>query len=96
MKATAVAILCLLVAPALAGAESVSKLYKDSCGICHDNGAAGAPRKGDSADWKPRLQKGMETLVKHVREGYRGMPPKGMCNQCTDEDFRALIKYMTQ
>lgn len=96
MKAICVTLFCLLMAPVLAGAADTAELYKDSCAICHNTGAGGAPLKGDEVAWEPRLKKGMETLVKHAREGFRGMPPKGMCNQCSDQEFRALINYMTQ
>lgn len=96
MKSMVAVLACLMLTPALAGAAEEGELYKDSCAVCHDTGAAGAPRKGDQVAWQPRLEKDMETLVKHVREGFRGMPPKGMCSQCSDDDFRALIRYMTE
>jgi len=38
----------------------------------------------------------MDTLVKHVKEGFNAMPPKGMCNDCSDEEYRALIEYMSK
>ena len=56
----------------------------------------GAPKTGDQAAWKPRLDKGMDTLVKHVKEGYNAMPPGGMCGDCSDEEYRALIEYMSK
>jgi cytochrome c5 len=24
------------------------------------------------------------------------MPPKGMCNDCSDDEYRALIEYMSK
>jgi len=85
----------MLLAPLHASAD-VEALYKQSCTFCHASGAAGAPKTGDKAAWAPRLEKGMDTLVASVRDGLNAMPPKGMCNQCSDEDFRALIEYMTK
>ena len=79
-----------------AQAESVKELYDQSCTYCHASGAAGAPKTGDQAAWKPRMDKGMDTLVKHVEEGYNAMPPGGMCGDCSKEDYRALIEYMTK
>jgi cytochrome c5 len=34
-------------------------------------------------------------LLQHVKNGIRAMPPKGMCMDCTDADYKALIKYMS-
>lgn len=92
----AVAALTLLMAVSTAQADSVKELYDKSCTFCHASGAAGAPVSHDEAAWEPRMEKDMETLVKHAREGYKGMPPKGMCNDCSDEEYRALIEYMSQ
>ena len=80
---------------ALAIAMSLSA-GDQSCTYCHASGAAGAPKTGDQAAWKPRMDKGMDTLVKHVEEGYNAMPPGGMCGDCSKEDYRALIEYMTK
>ncbi|MCH2555761.1 MAG: c-type cytochrome [Alcanivorax sp.] len=77
-------------------ADAVKERYDQSCTYCHSSGAAGAPKTGDQAAWKPRLEKGMDTLVKHVKEGYNAMPPGGMCGDCSDEEYRALIEYMSK
>lgn len=79
-----------------AQAQSTKELYDQSCTYCHASGAAGAPKTGDQAAWEPRLEKGMDTLVKHAKEGYKAMPPGGMCGNCSEEDHRALIEYMTK
>ena len=68
--------------------------YDKSCKVCHDSGAAGAPKTGDAAAWEPRMGKGMEVLVASVNNGLNAMPPKGMCFDCTDADYTALIEYM--
>ena len=78
-----------------AQAREAETLYNQSCIACHASGAAGAPKKGDAAAWKPRLAKGMDTLLKHTKEGINAMPPKGMCMDCTDEEFKALISFMS-
>ena len=79
-----------------ANAATVEERYNASCVFCHASGAAGAPKTGDEAAWAPRLEKGMETLVKHTREGFNAMPPRGMCGDCSDDEYRALIEYMTK
>ncbi len=55
---------------------------------------AGAPKTGDAEAWKPRLDKGMDVIVASVTNGLNAMPPKGMCMDCSEEDYSALIKYM--
>ena len=57
----------------LAGGE----VYKAVCAACHDSGAAGAPKTGDTAGWAARLGQGYDTLVKHAVQGIRAMPAKG-------------------
>lgn len=88
-------ILSLLIAAPLAQAD-VEQQYNASCTFCHSTGAAGAPKTGDQAAWAPRLEKGMDALVESARNGIGGMPPMGMCNACTDEDFKSLIEYMSK
>jgi len=55
-----------------------------------------APRKGDQEAWTPRLAKGMETLVQHVTQGFKAMPPRGLCMDCSAEDYRAIIQWMSE
>lgn len=79
-----------------AHADAVADKYKKTCAACHDTGAAGAPKKGDKAAWAPRVKQGDATLLKHAKEGIRSMPPKGLCQDCTDAEFKALIKLMSK
>jgi cytochrome c5 len=69
--------------------------YGATCFACHGTGAAGAPMTGDAAAWKPRLEKGMDTLVTHAKNGLNAMPPRGLCMDCTDEEFKELIIFMS-
>lgn len=72
-----------------------ARTYTQSCAACHNSGAAGAPRFGNSADWSARLEKGMDVLVEHTINGFNNvMPPKGMCFTCSDDDLRAVVQYM--
>lgn len=75
--------------------QAVIDKYGKSCGVCHGSGAAGAPKTGVEADWAPRLTKGMDTLVSSVEKGMNAMPPKGMCYDCSADDYKALIEYMS-
>lgn len=76
-------------------AAGIADKYNKTCAACHNSGAAGAPKKGDKAAWAPRVKQGEATLLKNAKNGIRAMPPKGMCMDCTDADFKALIKYMS-
>jgi len=70
--------------------------YMASCFACHSTGAAGAPKVGAgmSAEWEPRLEKGLDAVVQNAINGINTMPAKGLCFDCTDEDLRAIVEYM--
>ncbi len=69
-------------------------VYKGTCMACHATGAAGAPKVGDKAAWKPRIDQGMDTLLKHAIGGFKAMPPKGGNANLSDEAVKAAIEYM--
>jgi cytochrome c5 len=77
-----------------ANAFDVDTKYQQSCGICHSMGVAGAPKAFDEAAWAPRLALGMDALLSSVKNGKNAMPPKGLCNDCTDDQYKALITHM--
>jgi cytochrome c5 len=87
-------LLAVLPSVLLAADQAVVDRYNKTCAICHGSGVANAPKFGDAAQWQPRQAKGMETLVASVRNGLGAMPPKGMCMDCSDADYQALIEYM--
>jgi cytochrome c5 len=90
-----IALLPFVSALAQASDSTVFDRYKQTCGLCHASGAANAPKTANAADWAPRLEKGMDALIMSVEKGLNAMPPKGMCMDCSDEDFKALIVYMS-
>lgn len=71
------------------------QVYQAACFACHDSGALDAPKKGDAAAWKPRLAKGLETLHRNAIDGFRAMPPRGTCYDCSDDDILNAIDFMT-
>lgn len=73
----------------------VKAKYDKACTFCHSTGAAGAPKTGDAAAWKPRLATGTDALLHSVKNGKNAMPAKGMCNDCSDADYKALIQYIS-
>lgn len=74
----------------------LAQKYERSCLTCHASIASNAPLTGFVAHWEPRLRKGIPTLVTHVRDGFQGMPARGFCNDCSDQDFEALVVFMSQ
>nr|WP_068829042.1 c-type cytochrome [Pseudomonas sp. BMS12] len=79
---------------ALPADAALAQLYIHSCQQCHADPAAGAPLVGDSVAWSPRLDKGLDTLLEHSINGFQGMPPMGLCMQCSEAEFRGLIAFM--
>ena len=53
-------------------------------------------RKGRPCRLGPRLAKGMPTLVQHVTNGFNAMPPRGLCTDCSAEDYQATIQWMVK
>ncbi|MEH6450092.1 MAG: c-type cytochrome [Oleispira sp.] len=77
-----------------ANAFDVDTKYKQTCSICHSMGIAGAPKAFDEAAWAPRMATGMDLMVASVSNGKGAMPPKGLCNDCTPDQYKALITHM--
>lgn len=79
-------------------AEKAEKVFKATCSMCHQTGAAGAPILGKKDEWAPRIAQGMPTLYDHAIKGFTGskglMPPKGANAGLSDEDVKATVDYM--
>jgi cytochrome c5 len=69
--------------------------YDGSCVQCHSGGRFGAPIIHNETAWAPRLAKGLEALLGSVKGGRGAMPPGGNCGNCSDDDYRTLITYMS-
>lgn len=68
--------------------------YERACLSCHGVRSA-APLTGFSPAWQPRLAKGADVLLAHSRDGFNGMPAKGLCSDCTDDDLHGLTAFMS-
>lgn len=94
MKKVMLAAVVALAFVANVQADAVEDRYNKTCSVCHASGAAGAPKTGVAAEWEPRMAKGMDVMVESVDKGLNAMPPKGMCFDCSNDEFKALIEYM--
>lgn len=74
--------------------RSGKQVYDSTCVACHGAGVAGAPKVGDKAAWSARAAQGMKTLLQHATQGFKAMPPKGTCADCTDAELEGAISYM--
>ncbi len=86
---------CAAPAPAVAaGPRTGEQVYSGACVACHSVGVAGAPKFGVAADWTARIAQGEDTLVTHSINGIRGMPARGTCGTCSDEEIRNAVRHM--
>ena len=70
-------------------------IYETNCKVCHGMAGTGAPLSGKTSDWQDITSKGMDAVLTNVFDGYQAMPAMGGCFDCSEEDFRQLIGYMT-
>lgn len=82
------------VAAVAAGPRSGEQVYSTKCMTCHATGAAGAPKMGDAGQWAPRIANGMDTLYANALNGINGMPAKGLCMDCSDDEIKAAVDHM--
>jgi cytochrome c oxidase cbb3-type subunit 3 len=71
----------------------VADLYT-KCQGCHDSGVMGAPKFQNDDDWSERSEDGIAGLLDNAINGIGGMPPKGTCFDCTDDELQSIIEYM--
>jgi len=69
-------------------------IYYQSCFSCHERGHGGAPIRGNMEQWQSRLDKGEEAMMTSMVEGYKGMPPKGACFDCSEADLQMALDFM--
>lgn len=75
---------------------TLAAIYERSCKACHAVNGMGAPLTGHADAWTLRSgQRSMNELVANVRNGLNAMPAMGYCPDCSDEDFSALIQFMS-
>ena len=81
---------------AAAAPKSGDEVYQANCMACHATGAAGAPKMGDAAAWKPRAALGFNSLLNSAINGKGLMAPRAGFSYLTDEDLANAIRYMLE
>jgi hypothetical protein len=69
------------------------EVYKAQCGACHEVGAAGAPKIGDSAAWAPRIKTGYDALLNSALKGKGAMAAQGG-GEYDDAEIGRAVVYM--
>jgi len=69
------------------------EVYKAQCAACHEVGAAGAPKIGDTAAWAPRIKTGYDALLTSALKGKNAMSAQGGGEYSDPEIGRAVV-YM--
>jgi cytochrome c5 len=74
--------------------KSGEEVVKSACAVCHETGAAGAPKIGDKAAWAKLLKAGLGELSRSAIAGVRAMPPRGGNPDLSDLEVSRAIVYM--
>ena len=54
----------------------------------------GAPKYASLEDWAPRIDLGIDNLTKSAIAGKGGMPARGTCMDCSDNEIKLTVQYM--
>ena len=75
-----------------------AQVFDQSCAACHALGIAGAPKLGDSVQWRTRLAKGTKVLYVNALNGISSssgvMPAKGGNASLSDTEVKAAVDYI--
>ena len=74
--------------------RSGEEIYNSKCAGCHTSGVMCSPKFASLEDWAPRIDLGLEKLTLSAIAGKGGMPAKGTCMDCTDNDIKITVQYM--
>ncbi|WP_439860259.1 c-type cytochrome [Pseudomonas sp. MBLB4136] len=96
MKKIVLAAVVSMLSLQVQAAQDPEAVYARACAACHNGQLPMAPKRGDKAAWEPRLAKGMDVLVQNVTNGLNAMPPRGLCMDCSAEDYQAVIELMAE
>jgi len=76
-----------------------AEVWGGNCKVCHGGGLAGAPKITGIKFWKPRIAKGLETLIGHALNGFQNtdggyMPARGGNDALSDKEVEAAVRFM--
>ena len=74
--------------------RSGEEIYNSKCAGCHTSGVMGSPKFASLEDWAPRIDLGLEKLTLSAIAGKGGLPAKGTCMDCSDNDIKITVQYM--
>lgn len=84
-------------AAATTGGRTGEAVYNSFCLACHSIGLANAPKTGDADAWGKLLEAGgIDGLVASAKKGKNVMPPMGTCADCSDEEMKQAILFMSK
>ena len=75
---------------------SAEQLYTQSCNACHATGLLNAPKYGDHAGWRPRIEAGVDQIYANAINGKGAMQPKGGRIDFSDDDIKKIVDYMLE
>ena len=75
-------------------ARSGEEIYNTNCQGCHSSGVMGSPKYASLEDWAPRIDLGLEKLTLSAIAGKGGMPARGTCMDCSDNEIKLTVQYM--
>jgi len=74
--------------------RSGEEIYNSKCAGCHTSGVMAAPKYASLADWSSRIVLGVDKLTSSAIAGKGGMPPRGTCMDCTDNEIKVTVQYI--
>lgn len=74
--------------------RSGEEIYKANCQGCHSSGVMGAPKYASLEDWAARIDLGLEKLTLSAIAGKGGMPARGTCMDCSDNEIKLTVQYL--
>ena len=74
--------------------RSGEEIYNSKCAGCHTSGILGAPKYASLSDWSSRIDLGLDKLTASAIAGKGGMPARGTCMDCSDDEIKVTVQYM--
>jgi cytochrome c5 len=70
------------------------QIYLAVCAGCHSRDVPGVPQLAVQSDWAGPIAKGKKALYRNAVKGYRGMPEKGLCEDCSAKEVKRAVNFM--